>query len=150
MHGISNSLDARSRTDNSSPMKPSRRIPSAKRGSKFGIREHFLEIFLSEWSIEVLQALDRGPKLYAEMRRELRAAPQVALAHTLTNLQNAGLVWRKAYPTSPSRVEYSLTALGKSFIGPLGALCTWAEQHERELSAASARRRKRSKPKPRG
>src|ERR1700679_137410 len=131
-------------------MKPSRRIPSAKRGSKSGVREHFLEIFLGEWSIEILQALDRGPKLHSEMRRELRSAPQLALAQTLTNLQNAGLVWRKAYPTSPSRVEYSLTALGKSFIGPLGALCLWAEQHERELSAASARRRKRSKPKPRG
>ena len=115
-----------------------------------GAREQVLELFVSEWAIEVLLALDRSPKLYGELRRELRSASQASLAQTLLNLQNAGLVWRKAYPTSPSRVEYSLTALGKSFIEPLGALCTWAEQHERELTAASARRRKRSKPKPRG
>jgi DNA-binding HxlR family transcriptional regulator len=128
-------------------MTPSRRTLRAKRRTETGVREHFLEIFLGEWAIEILQTLDRSPKLYAEMKREFRFAPQATLTHTLLNLQNAGLVWRKAYPTSPARVEYSLTALGKSFISPLAALCAWAEQHEPELSAASVHRGKRSKPK---
>jgi DNA-binding HxlR family transcriptional regulator len=98
----------------------------------------------------VLQTLDRRPQLYAEMKGEFRSASQETLRRTLSNLQNAGLVWRKAYPTSPVRVEYSLTALGKSFIGPLAALCAWAEQHEPELSAASIRRAKPSKAKAQG
>jgi DNA-binding HxlR family transcriptional regulator len=131
-------------------MNPSRRTQRAKRRTKTGVREHFLEIFLGEWAIEVLQTLDRKPKLYIEMKGEFRSASEGILRRTLLNLQNAGLVWRKAYPTSPVRVEYSLTALGKSFIGPLAALCAWAEQHEPELSAASIRRGKRSKPKAKG
>jgi DNA-binding HxlR family transcriptional regulator len=109
-----------------------------------GAREQVLELFVSEWAIEVLLALDRSPKLYGELRRELRSASQASLAQTLLNLQNAGLVWRKAYPTSPARVEFSLTALGKSFIVPLSALCDWADRHEPELSAAAIRQRKQS------
>jgi DNA-binding HxlR family transcriptional regulator len=123
-------------------MKNPRRGTRAKRGSSTGGREHVLELFVDEWAIALLQTLDRSPKLYSEMRRELRPASQAALAQTLSNLQNAGLVWRKAYPTSAARVEYSLTALGKSFIAPLTAVCDWADRHELELSAASIRRGK--------
>src|ERR1700678_4136806 len=127
-------------------METSRRTKRSKPGLKTGAREHVLELFVSEWAIEVLQALDRSPKLYAEMRREFRAASHAALTQTLLNLQNAGLVWRKAYPTSAARVEFSLTALGKSFIEPLQVFCEWAYVHERELTAVAARRAKQSKP----
>jgi DNA-binding HxlR family transcriptional regulator len=126
-------------------METSRRTKRSKPGLKTGAREHVLELFVSEWAIEVLQALDRSPKLYAEMRREFRAASHAALTQTLLNLQNAGLVWRKAYPTSTARVEFSLTALGKSFIAPLATLCDWADQHQPELSAAAIPREKQSK-----
>ena len=67
----------------------------------------------------------------------------------MRDLQEAGLVWRKAYPTSAARVEYSLTSLGKSFIAPLQVFCEWAYVHERELSAVAARRAKQSTPQTR-
>jgi len=121
-----------------------RRVSRAKRGSKTGGWRQILGLVASEWAIEVLLALDRSPKLYPEMKRELRATPQAALAQALRNLQDGGLVWRKAYPTSPPRVEYSLTSLGKNFIAPLKELCAWADQHERELGAAAVRRVKKS------
>jgi DNA-binding HxlR family transcriptional regulator len=110
--------------------------------SRTGGREQVLALFVNDWAIEMLLALDRGPKLYPQIEREFTAASHAALAETLRNLQGAGLVWRKAYPTSPPRVEYSLTSLGKSFIAPLEVLCEWAEVHERELSAVAARRTK--------
>jgi DNA-binding HxlR family transcriptional regulator len=104
-----------------------------------------LELFVNNWAVKIVQALDRSPKLYSELERELRSAPHSTLSHTLRDLQDAGLVWRKAYPTSAARVEYSLTSLGKSFIAPLLSFCEWADMHERELSAASARRTKQSR-----
>jgi DNA-binding HxlR family transcriptional regulator len=139
LRDLLNYLDAQPRRDNSSHMPASRRGARAKRRSKTVGWQQILELLAAEWSIRVVQALDRGPKLYPEMRREFRSASQTALAQTLRNLQDAGLVWRKAYPTSPARVEYSLTSLGKSFIAPLGALCEWADQHERELTAVATR-----------
>ena len=108
-------------------------------------RQHVLELLVSEWAVRILRVLDRSPRLYSEMRRELHSASKATLAQTLRKLQSAGLVWRKAYPTSPVRVEYSLTSLGKSFIEPLNSLCEWAEQHERELSAVSGRGSEHSK-----
>jgi DNA-binding HxlR family transcriptional regulator len=30
---------------------------------------------------------------------------------------------------APPRVEYKLTALGDGLVGPLGALCEWAEKY---------------------
>ena len=116
--------------------------------SRTGGREQVMALFVNDWAIEMLQALDRGPKLYPQIEREFTAASHAALAETLRNLQEAGLVWRKAYPTSPSRVEYSLTSLGKSFIAPLEVLCEWAVIHERELSAVAARRTKQANRKP--
>lgn len=125
-------------------MKAPRRSRGSQSGSKsesnISGREQILALFVNDWAIEMLQALDRGPKLYPQMEREFTAASHATLAETLRNLQEAGLVWRKAYPTSPPRVEYSLTSLGKSFIAPLEVLCEWAIVHERELSAVAARR----------
>lgn len=112
--------------------------------STTGGREQILALFVNDWAIEMLQALDRGPKLYPQIEREFTAASHAALAETLRNLQDVGLVWRKAYPTSPPRVEFSLTSLGKSFIEPLRVLCEWADVHERELSAVAARRTKQA------
>jgi DNA-binding HxlR family transcriptional regulator len=126
-------------------MKSSRPGKRVDRGSKMAGPEQILELFVNNWAIKIVQTLDCSPKLYSELEREFHSAPQSTLAHTLRNLQDAGLVWRKAYPTSAARVEYSLTSLGKSFIGPLHAFCEWADVHERELSAASARRIKQSK-----
>jgi DNA-binding HxlR family transcriptional regulator len=120
-------------------------MASARKSSRSRIkpevigRQHVLGLLVSEWAIKILQALNRSPKLYAEMRREFHSASKATLAQTLRDLQGAGLVWRKVYPTSPVRVEYSLTALGRSFIEPLKTLCEWAEVHERELSAVSGR-----------
>jgi DNA-binding HxlR family transcriptional regulator len=126
-------------------MKSSRRGMAAKRGPKTAGPGQILELFVNDLAIKIVQALDRNPKLYSELRRELHSAPQSTFAPTLRNLQEAGLVWRKAYPTSAARVEYSLTALGKSFMLPLQTFCEWADLHERELSAASMRRTKQSK-----
>jgi DNA-binding HxlR family transcriptional regulator len=145
VHSISNFLDPRPGTDNPSRMKSSRPSQRVKRGAKTAGPEQILGLFVNNWAIKIVQTLDRSPKLYTELEREFRSAPQSALSHTLRDLQDAGLVWRKAYPTSAARVEYSLTSLGKSFISPLVAFCEWADLHERELSAASARRMKQSK-----
>lgn len=118
---------------------------AARHGPKTTGPGQILELFVNDLAIKIVQALDRNSKLYSELRRELHSAAQSTFAQTLRHLQESGLVWRKAYPTSAARVEYSLTALGKSFIGPLQTFCEWADLHERELSAASMRRTKQSK-----
>ena len=122
-------------------MKSSRRETRAKRASPDAAGpEQILELFANDLAIRIMQVLDRAPKLYDELRHEFKSAPQSSFGQTMRDLQEAGLVWRKAYPTSAARVEYSLTSLGKSFIEPLQVFCEWAYVHERELTAVAARR----------
>jgi DNA-binding HxlR family transcriptional regulator len=126
-------------------MKSSRRKTRAKRALPGAAGpEQILELFANDLAIRIVQVLDRGPRLYDELRHEFKSARQSSFGQTMRDLQEAGLVWRKAYPTSAARVEYSLTSLGKSFIAPLQVFCEWAYVHERELSAVSARRAKKS------
>jgi DNA-binding HxlR family transcriptional regulator len=47
----------------------------------------------------------------------------------LRNLERDGLVIRTVYPEIPPRVEYELTALGRTLTDPLDTLWNWAAQH---------------------
>lgn len=58
------------------------------------------------------------------------------LTLTLRNLERDGLVSRTAYPTVPPKVEYDLTALGRSLIEPLNVLAKWVVEHRFQVEEA--------------
>ena len=43
---------------------------------------------------------------------------------------------RKVYPTVPPAVEYSLTPLGRSLLGPINVLAKWANENMAEVMRA--------------
>jgi DNA-binding HxlR family transcriptional regulator len=51
------------------------------------------------------------------------------LTKQLRDLESFGLVHREAYPEVPPRVEYSLTAKGKTLKPILLSLRKWGEAH---------------------
>jgi DNA-binding HxlR family transcriptional regulator len=63
-------------------------------------------------------------------------AKSFAATETLRDLERDGLVERHVYTEMPPRVEYELTALGRTLHAPLLALSHWAEQHIAEVLAA--------------
>jgi hypothetical protein len=54
-------------------------------------------------------------------------------------LERDGMVKRKMTPSTPRRVEYELTALGRSLSGPIKALSEWAAERRAEIAAARNR-----------
>jgi DNA-binding HxlR family transcriptional regulator len=60
------------------------------------------------------------------------------LTQTLRNLEQDGLVSRRAFATVPVTVQYSLTPLGQTLVGPVSAIREWAERHIDEVLAARA------------
>jgi DNA-binding HxlR family transcriptional regulator len=57
----------------------------------------------------------------------------------LKSLERDGLLRRRAIPTVPVTVEYSITPLGATLAGAVDPLRDWAEQHLKEVLAAQRR-----------
>jgi DNA-binding HxlR family transcriptional regulator len=61
------------------------------------------------------------------------------LTQRLRRLQGSGLVARQVYAQAPPRVEYELTELGRTLIGPIRTLAQWAEAHGEAILDAQDR-----------
>ena len=92
-----------------------------------------------KWTVLVVSTLSNGSKRFNELRREIPTVSQRMLTLTLRNLERDGLVSRTVTPTIPPRVDYELTELGRSLVGPLHALEMWAMEHVEDIHAAHAR-----------
>ena len=69
------------------------------------------------------------PVRFNELRRYLKNVSDKTLSVNLKELVQDGLVDRHEYPQIPPKVEYRLTARGKSLMKILDELCTWGEEN---------------------
>lgn len=92
-----------------------------------------------KWSVMVVGRLQGGTMRFSELRRAIDGVSQRMLTLTLRNLERDGLVTRTVYAEIPPRVEYTLTEMGRTLTGPIGALWDWAAQHQDEVAQARAK-----------
>ena len=92
-----------------------------------------------KWSVLIVRALGPGPRRFNDLKRDVGAISQRMLSLTLRGLERDGLVTRTVFPTVPPRVDYTLTALGRSLWEPVEALGAWAQRHHPEIEAAQRR-----------
>src|SRR6202030_4641098 len=86
-----------------------------------------------KWTVLVVSTLGDGPKRFNELRRALGSISQRMLTLTLRALEREGLVTRTVFPTIPPRVDYELTALGRSLHQAVEPLGLWAQSHVPEI-----------------
>jgi DNA-binding HxlR family transcriptional regulator len=91
-----------------------------------------------KWSVLVVMSLRDGSLRFSEIRRAIPGVSQRMLTLTLRGLERDGLVSRKVTPTIPPRVDYELTALGRSLQSPVIALGQWATENLPHIQAARA------------
>ncbi len=89
-----------------------------------------------KWSVLVVSILGRGPMRFNELKRTVNGISQRMLTLTLRALERDGLVTRTVFPSVPPRVDYELTALGRSLLVPVSALAAWAIDHRAAITAA--------------
>jgi DNA-binding HxlR family transcriptional regulator len=89
-----------------------------------------------KWVPLVLRALRDGPRRHGELARTVAGARQKVLTQTLRGLERDGLVTRTVTAGVPVRVDYALTALGRSLLGVVDTVAQWADQHVPALHAA--------------
>ncbi len=95
-----------------------------------------LSVIDGRWKLPILHRLLGGTQRFGELRRHLPAATQRMLTLHLRELERDGLVHRGVYREGPPKVEYSLTATGRS-LGPLlRFMSQWGHANRASLVAA--------------
>lgn len=89
-----------------------------------------LSLINGKYKMTILYTLmEFGVVRFNEMKRYIYGISYKTLSATLKELEKDQLILRKEYPQIPPKVEYSLTARGKSLIPILDSLCEWGEEH---------------------
>jgi len=99
-----------------------------------------LDVIADKWAVVVVFALGRGPRRHTELRELIGGVSKKMLTQTLRKLEGHGLVERRENPAAPVRVEYRLTELGATLLGPVESLSRWAEDNAEGILAAQDRR----------
>lgn len=87
-----------------------------------------------KWSTLIILSLADGPCRFSALGRIIPDISKRMLTQTLRDLERDGLVLRQVHPTKPPSVDYSLSPLGRSLLGPLDSLIVWADRHHAEIA----------------
>ncbi|MEV0650769.1 helix-turn-helix domain-containing protein [Phytomonospora sp. NPDC050363] len=94
------------------------------------------DLFANTWNAVVIWGLRHGPERPGRLRERIGGISPKVLNETLRRLYANGLVERRRLPGAPPHVEYSLTELGRTLLGPIGAFGEWAFEHGDEVMDA--------------
>jgi DNA-binding HxlR family transcriptional regulator len=97
-----------------------------------------LQVIGGKWKPVVLFYLFEGSRRFGELRRCMPDATQKMLTQQLRELERDGIIARKVYHQVPPKVEYSLTAYGRTLQGVMRELCKWGTAHDTALKQVLA------------
>ena len=93
--------------------------------------ETTLSLIGDKWKVLILRDLMPGTKRFGELKKSIGSVSQKVLTAQLRAMEDSGLVHREVYAEVPPRVEYSLTALGRSLQPILTAIQQWGDDYKR-------------------
>lgn len=82
-----------------------------------------------KWTPLVFASLKDGARRFSQLRNDIGGVTPKVLTQTLRTLERDGLIGRTVHAEVPVRVEYELSELGRTLLGPLDAIRVWAESH---------------------
>ena len=98
-----------------------------------------LEVISGRWKVMVIYWLLQGERRFNQLQRDLAGITHRTLAKQLKEMEADGLVERQDHGEIPPRVDYRLTALGRSLEPVLMAMQDWAQKHGGKLRRPAAR-----------
>lgn len=88
------------------------------------------KILGGKWKIEILYYIGfQNVNRFGALSRHIEGITESSLTKQLRELEKDGFISRYDYKEIPLRVEYSLTALGESFIPVLEFMKQWGESN---------------------
>ena len=98
-----------------------------------------------KWKPLILFHLAQGARRYGELRRAVGSVSDKVLIHQLKELQADRIIDRVDFGEIPPKVEYSLTAFGRTLGRALAPLCEWGTRYSSSVEAIMARRKVRER-----
>ncbi len=102
-----------------------------------------LVVLGGKWKPLILFHLAHGTRRYGELRRAVGKVSDKVLIQQLKELQADRIIDRVDFGEIPPKVEYSLTAFGRTLGRALAPLCEWGTKHSSNVEAIMARRKVR-------
>lgn len=96
--------------------------------------ETTLMLIGDKWKVLILRDLMDGTKRFGELKKSVGNVTQKVLTAQLRSMEESGLVERTVYAEVPPRVEYNLTALGKSLKPILDVMWDWGTEYKKSES----------------
>jgi DNA-binding HxlR family transcriptional regulator len=94
--------------------------------------EAALDVIGGKWKAVILFWLRDEMYRFGELRRKIPDISERMLTQHLRELEEDGIVQRKVYAVVPPKVEYSLTAYGRTLRPITELLCAWGKKHLRQ------------------
>lgn len=95
--------------------------------------EATLDVIGGKWKALILFWLRDQVCRFGELRRKIPDISERMLTQQLRELEEHGIVHREVYPVVPPKVEYSLTAYGRTLRPITNLMCEWGKKHQRRL-----------------
>jgi DNA-binding HxlR family transcriptional regulator len=100
-----------------------------------------------KWKPLILFHLAHETRRYGELRRAVGKVSDKVLIQQLKDLQADGIIDRADFGEIPPRVEYSLTAFGRTLGKALVPLCEWGTKYSTKVEAIMGRRKVHGHPR---
>lgn len=99
-----------------------------------------VDMVFSRWTTPILWTLNEYGRLrFVELSRRIATITPKVLTQRLRQLERDGLVVRTYHPEVPPRVEYEISALGRSLAPLFAHLAEWAATNLDEVERARRR-----------
>lgn len=97
--------------------------------------EAVLEVLFGKWKTVILFNLfSNGTMRFSELQKAIPDITKKMLTHHLRELEFHDIVHREVYQQVPPKVEYSISAYGRSLLPVLLAMNEWGMAHGKHLT----------------
>jgi DNA-binding HxlR family transcriptional regulator len=93
------------------------------------------DVLGGRWKSTILACLARRPYRFGELRRAVGGISEKVLIQSLRDLEAERLISRTVEAVVPPRVEYAMTAHGRSLCDLVVAMAEWGRHHRSHRSA---------------
>ena len=90
----------------------------------------------SKWKPIILYRVSKGINRFSTLLKNVQGINKQMLSKQLKELEKSEILERKMFAEIPPRVEYSLTAKGKSLMPVVHAMKKWGDRKDIEIQVA--------------